>query len=129
MSGELGEDEPKASPDTDFKVKVHSVLVGAVTDSIQRFSPNARLYSDCACLDLRHFAQVRENGFPSPSLREISKCLLSFDFRAVVGTLHGELFSLTSQWDRLKMSRLEVYIDRTASKMPQGNKEDLSVEQ
>ena len=34
MPGELAEDEQLASADTDFKVKVHNVIVDTVTDSI-----------------------------------------------------------------------------------------------
>lgn len=51
------------------------------------------------------------------------------DNRATVGTLCGELYSLASQWDRLKMFPLEVYIVRIASEMPQGSDEDPSMEQ
>ena len=51
MPGELAEDEQLASADTDFKVKVHNVIVDTVTDSIhRRFSINAKLCSDFACL-------------------------------------------------------------------------------
>lgn len=114
MPGELAEDEQLASADTDFAVKVHNVIVDTVIGSIQRrFSANAKLCSDFVCLDPRNFAHVRENGLPSSALEEISKCLLKFDDRATVGTLCGELYSLASQWDRLKMSPLEGYIVRT----------------
>lgn len=130
MPGELVEDEQLASADTDFEVKVHNVIVDTVTAAIQRrFSANAKLCSDFACLDPRNFTHVRENGVPSSALEEISKCLLKFDDRATVGTLCGELYSLASQWDRLKMSRLEGYIVRTASEIPQGGDEDPSMEQ
>jgi len=71
---------------------------------------------------------VRENGLPSSALEEISKCLLKFDERATVGTLCGELCSLASQWDRLKIFPLEGYIVRTASEIPQGGDEDPSME-
>lgn len=52
MPGELADDEQLASADTDFKV--HNVIVDTVTSSIhRRFSANAKLCSDFACLDLR----------------------------------------------------------------------------
>ena len=108
MPGELAEDEQLASADTDFKVKVHNVIVDTVTDSIhRRLSINAKLCSDFACLDPRNFAHVKENGLPRSALDEISKCLLKFEDRATVGTLCSELYSLACQWDRLKMSHLE----------------------
>ena len=51
MPGELAEDDQLASADTDSKVKVHNVIVDTVTDSIhRRFSINAKLCSDFACL-------------------------------------------------------------------------------
>ena len=110
MPGELAEDEQLASADSDFKVKVHNVIVNTVTDSIhRRFSINAKLCSDFACLDPRNFAHVKENGLPSSALDEISKCLLKFDERATIVTLCSELYSLAFQWDRLKMSPLEGY--------------------
>ncbi len=130
MPGELAEDEHLASAETDFKVNVHNVIVDTVTGSIhKRFSANAKLCSDLACLDPRNFAHVRESGLPSSALEEISKCLRKFDNRATVGTLCGELYSLASQWDRLKMSPLEGYIVRIASEMPQGSDEDPSMDQ
>lgn len=131
MPGELAEDEQLASADTDFEVKVHNVIVDTVIGSIQRrFSANAKLCSDFACLDPRNFAHVRENGLPSSALEEISKCLLKFDDSlATVGTLCGELYSLASKWERLKMSPLEGYIVRTASEIPQGGDEVPSMEQ
>lgn len=130
MPGELAEDEQLASADTDFKVKVHNVVVDTVTDSIhRRFSANAKLCSDFACLDPQNFAQVRENRLPSSALEEISKCLLKFNDRATVGTLCSELYSLACQWDRLKISPLESYTVRTASEMPQGSEGDPSIEQ
>lgn len=129
MPGELSEDEQLASADTDFRVKVHNVILDTVTDSIhRRFSANAKLCSDFAYLDPRNFADVRESGLPSKALEEISKCLLRFDYRATVGTLCAELHSLASQWDRLKMSPLKGYTVRTASEMPQGSNEDPSIE-
>ena len=130
MPGELADDEQLASADTDFRVKVHNVIVDTVTDSInRRFSANAKLCSDFACLDPRNFACVKENGLPSSALEEISKCLLKFDNRATASTLCSELYSLACQLDRLKMSPLEGYTVRTASQMPQGSEEDPSMEQ
>lgn len=77
MPGEVAEDEQLASADTDFKVRAH--IVDTVTDSIhKRFSTNAKVCSDFACLNPRNVAHVKENGLPSSALEEISKCLLKF---------------------------------------------------
>lgn len=46
MARELAEDEPLASPDTDFKAKVHNVIVDTVTVSEE-------VYSQC-----KNFAQI-----------------------------------------------------------------------
>lgn len=63
MPGELADDEQLASADTGFRVKVHNVIVGSVTDSInRRFSANAKHCSDFSCLDPRNVACVKENG-------------------------------------------------------------------
>lgn len=79
MPGEVAEDEQLASADTDFKVRAQSVIVDTVTDSIhKRFSTNAKVCSDFACLNPRNVAHVKENGLPSSALEEISKCLLKF---------------------------------------------------
>lgn len=57
MPGELAEDEQLAIVVTEFKVKVHNVIVDTVTDSIQiRFSANSKLCSDFVYLDPRNFA-------------------------------------------------------------------------
>lgn len=58
--GALSEDELLASAGTDFRVKVHKVIVDMI-DSIHRsFSANAKLCSDFSCLDTRNFAHTKE---------------------------------------------------------------------
>lgn len=84
MPGEPAEDEQFASANTDFEVKVHNVIVDTVIGSIQRFSANAKLCSDIACLYPKNFAHVRENGRSSSALEEINKGLLKSDDRATV---------------------------------------------
>ena len=52
MPGELLDDEPVASSDAAFEVNVHNVILDTVAASIdRRFSANAKLASDFACLD------------------------------------------------------------------------------
>lgn len=104
-------------------------VVGSIN---RRFSANANLASDFACLDPKQFPEIRANGLPSTALQEISKCVLRFDDskcvlrfddRATVSTLHGELYSLASQWERLKKSPLEDYIVRTGRDVTQTDKQ------
>ncbi len=87
----------------------------------RRFSANAELFSDFACLDPKNFGKIKVNG---SALQEISKCLLKFDDRATVGTLHADLSCLAFQWERLKKSPLEGYFVRTGSAMLVGGEED-----
>lgn len=54
-------------------------------------------------IETRNFAHLSGNGLPNSGLGEIIKCLLRFDYRATIRTLCGELFSLASQLDRLKL--------------------------
>ena len=78
MPGEFAEDEQLPSANTDFKVKVHGVIVDTVTDSIHRgFSTNTKLWSDFTCRDPGNVAHVTVNGLPSSALEQISKYLLS----------------------------------------------------
>lgn len=65
----------------------------------RRFSANAKLASDFACLDPPNFAETSANGLPNSALQEMSKCLLKFNDNATISTLHVELYSLTCQWD------------------------------
>lgn len=74
MPGELSEDNPIASPDADFEVNVHNVIMDTVAGSIhRRFSANAELFSDFACLDRIYFGKIKVNGLPSSALQEFSK--------------------------------------------------------
>ena len=66
----------------------------------RRFSANAKLASDLACLDPKNFP-IRINGLPNSALQEISKCLLTFDDRATVSTLQTELSSLAYQTEKV----------------------------
>ena len=78
MVAELSEDELVVLPD--------------MTSSKDRmFSDNAQLASDVACLDLKNFSRMKDNGLPNSALQQTSDCLLRFDGKAPVGTLPTEL--------------------------------------
>ena len=125
MPGEILDDEPVASSDAAFEVNVHNVILDTVAGSMdRRFSANAKLASDFACLDPKNFPEIRINGLPNSALQEISKCLLTFDNRATVSTLQTELSSLAYQWERLKKSSLEGYTVRPCSEVAQEGQED-----
>ena len=125
MPGEILDDEPVASSDAAFEVGVHNVILDTVAGSMdRRFSANAKLASDFACLDPKNFPEIRINGLPNSALQEISKCLLTFDDRATVSTLQTELSSLAYQWERLKKSSLEGYTVRACSEVAQEGQED-----
>ena len=129
MPGELASDETLPSAEANFRVKVHDVITDTATNRIQtRFSANATICSDFGHLDPRNFAHVRENGLHSSAMEDISKCLLRFDETATAATLRDELYSLASQWDRLKESPLEDYTVRTVIETPQGSGEDPTIE-
>ena len=125
MPGEILDDEPVASSDAAFEVNVHNVILDTVAGSMdRRFSANAKLASDFACLDPKNFPEIRINGLPNSALQEISKCLLTFDNRATVSTLQTELSSLAYQWERLKKSSSEGYTVRACSEVAQEGQED-----
>ncbi|KAI4827552.1 hypothetical protein KUCAC02_030940 [Chaenocephalus aceratus] len=52
MPGELAEDEPVSDAEADYRIKVHTVILDTVTESIQsRNAANGPLCADFACLD------------------------------------------------------------------------------
>ena len=125
MPGEILDDAPVASSDAAFEVNVHNVILDTVAGSVdRRFSANAKLASDFACLDPKNFPQIQINGLPNSALQENSKCLLRFDDRATVSTLQTELSSLAYQWERLKNSSLGGYTVRACSEVVQEGQED-----
>lgn len=67
------------------------------------------------------------NGLPNTALQEICKCVLRFDDRATVSTLHGELYSLAFQWESLEKSPLEDYIVSTGREVTQTIEEDTGL--
>ena len=75
MPGEVLDDEPVASSDAAFEVNVHNVILDTVAGNMdRRFSANAKLASDFACLDPKNFPEIKINGLPNSALQEISKC-------------------------------------------------------
>ncbi|KAJ8375393.1 hypothetical protein SKAU_G00059730 [Synaphobranchus kaupii] len=116
LPGESADDETFSDADTAFKVNVHNVIFDTITGSIHcRFLANGTLYSDFACLDPRHFPEIRSNGLDSSSLGELSKRLITIDSRATIENLQGELTSLASHWDRLKTSLGDTHTARIAT--------------
>lgn len=84
MPGELSEDDPLTSPDADFEVNVHNVILDTVACSIhRRFSANE------GTLDPNNFGKIKANGLPSSALQDISKCLLKFDNGIIVYGTRG----------------------------------------
>ena len=101
------------------------IILDTVAGSMdRRFSANAKLASDFACLEPKNFPEIKINGLPNSALQEISKCLLTFDDRATVSTLQTELSSLAYQWERLKKSSLEGNTVRACSEVAQEGQED-----
>lgn len=110
MPGELAQDEPLPDADTDFKIKVHYVILDIIKESIhRRFAASAVLCSEFACMDPKNFKHMREDGLQETALQELSKCLLKFNDRAIVGNLQAELKNLANQWETLKMPPLQSY--------------------
>ena len=94
---------------------------GAYAEGFQQMR---NVCSDFACLDHKNFGKIKANGLPNSALQEISTCLLKFDERATVGTLHAELSGLAFQGERLKKSPPEGYFVRTGSEVLVGGEED-----
>lgn len=96
--------------------KVHNVILDTVIGSIsRRFEKNGKLYSELCLLDPRSFPEIQSKGLHTSQLEELSKQLTRYDSSATTNALKGELESLASHWDRLKMSVLEEYVVRTST--------------
>ncbi|XP_060781697.1 uncharacterized protein LOC132889330 isoform X2 [Neoarius graeffei] len=103
-----------------YRINVHNRIMDTVIESMhQRFLKNGTLYADLALLDPKNFSQVKSysSGFPETALKDLSKCLLPFDDRAMVTNLQSELLSLAGQWDKLKASIFEEYTTMTAKEV------------
>ncbi|KAJ4933945.1 hypothetical protein JOQ06_006753 [Pogonophryne albipinna] len=132
MPGEVAQDEPVSDAERNYNIKAHNVILDTVTDSLQRrYAANAVLCSDFACMDPKHFPQIRSKGLQKVALEELSKCLMKFDERATVGTLQAELTSLANQWETLKMSPLDNYTIRgsTVSGLPGESGQTVDLEE
>ncbi|KAI4790003.1 hypothetical protein KUCAC02_034891, partial [Chaenocephalus aceratus] len=101
MPGELSEDEPVSDAEADYRIKVHTVSLDTVTESIQsRYAANGPFL---------YFPKIKEMGLPTEALQKLSECLQKYDERATAGRLQAELSSLANCWERLKMPHLDAY--------------------
>lgn len=113
MPGELARDEPLPGAETDFRIKVHNVILDTIKESIhRRFAASAVLCSDIACMDPKNFKLIRDKGLPEKALEELSKCLLKFNEDATGDRLQSELINLANRWETLKMPPLRSYTVR-----------------
>ncbi|KAI4811276.1 hypothetical protein KUCAC02_014189 [Chaenocephalus aceratus] len=122
MPGELAEDEPVSDAEADYRIKVHTLILDTVTESIQsRYAANGPLCADFAYFDPWNFPKIKEMGLPTEAERML------YDERATAGRLQAELSSLANCWERLKMPHLDAYNVRTTG-VEDGREEDLELE-
>lgn len=116
MFDEMAEDDTIADGNTNYKNKVHNVILDTVIESIsRRFEKNGKLYAELCLLDPRSFGEIQCKGIHASQLQELSKQLIRYDSSATTEALKEELESLASHWDRLKLSVLEEYMVRTST--------------
>lgn len=94
MPKEPAGDEPLASPVSDFKARLQNITEDTVKTVFKE-------YFFCKKLTMEPFVS-EGNVHPNSTFRQTCKCFLRTGIRARVGTVHVDLLSLASQWERLR---------------------------
>jgi len=106
MPGELSDDTTISDADSKYEVQVHNVILGTIIESIsRRFAKNRELYTDFAMLDPQNFNDLKCTQCPE-------RKLIRHDSRATPEALQGELLSLATHWDKLKVSVRKEYLTK-----------------
>ena len=99
MPGEIAHDDVICGPFKIYEIEIYNVIIDTATECMRRrFLTNHKLYADFACLDPRHFNEIKQKGLKA--LEELCKRLVNFDTRVTVDSLRSELTSLALHWDK-----------------------------
>ncbi|KAL4147990.1 hypothetical protein QTP88_002298 [Uroleucon formosanum] len=112
LPGEVSHDQPILNAYQRFTVEVHNVILDKIVCKIkERFTGNEMLYGDLSCLSPINFVDITANGLPTTALDELCKKLVIFDNRFNTIALKNELLNFAKNWDSLKKTLPEFYIE------------------